>query len=141
MYFLITLLLSTTAACPILCSGNGQYARGRCQCYSGWKGTECDVPATQCVDPQCGGHGICVTGNCVCNAGHKGSNCHQGTPQQYVVSPFDFPACRRCIQYLYNLNNSSFQLHQANNSFCSYIDTLHALTPSNHLATTAMDWN
>ncbi|CAB1337375.1 unnamed protein product, partial [Coregonus sp. 'balchen'] len=57
--------------------GNGRYTRGHCQCYSGWKGTECDVPTTQCVDPQCGGHGICVTGNCVCNAGHKGSNCHQ----------------------------------------------------------------
>ena len=66
------------AACPVLCSGNGQYTRGRCQCYSGWKGTECDVPASQCIDPQCGGHGLCVSGNCVCNSGHKGPNCEQG---------------------------------------------------------------
>lgn len=68
----------SSAACPVLCSGNGQYTRGRCQCYSGWKGTECDVPASQCIDPQCGGHGLCVAGNCVCNSGHKGPGCEQG---------------------------------------------------------------
>lgn len=66
------------AACPVLCSGNGQYTRGRCQCYSGWKGTECDVPTSQCIDPQCSGHGLCVAGNCVCNTGHKGPHCEQG---------------------------------------------------------------
>lgn len=77
LYNINTLILSS-AACPVLCSANGQYTRGRCQCYSGWKGTECDVPASQCIDPQCGGHGLCVAGNCVCNAGHKGPNCEQG---------------------------------------------------------------
>lgn len=66
------------AACPVLCSGNGQYSRGRCQCYSGWKGTECDVPANQCIDIHCGGHGICIMGACICNTGYKGDNCEEG---------------------------------------------------------------
>ncbi|KAM7393520.1 hypothetical protein PAMP_020384 [Pampus punctatissimus] len=65
------------AACPVLCSGNGQYSRGRCQCYSGWKGTECDVPANQCIDIHCGGHGICIVGACICNTGYKGDNCEE----------------------------------------------------------------
>uniref|UniRef100_A0A665VYX7 Teneurin transmembrane protein 3 n=1 Tax=Echeneis naucrates TaxID=173247 RepID=A0A665VYX7_ECHNA len=69
--------LGITAACPVLCSGNGQYSRGRCQCYSGWKGTECDVPANQCIDIHCGGHGICIMGACICNTGYKGDNCEE----------------------------------------------------------------
>ncbi|KTG04088.1 hypothetical protein cypCar_00003546 [Cyprinus carpio] len=71
IYFLLL------AACPVLCSGNGQYNGGRCQCYSGWKGIECDVPSGQCVDAQCGGRGLCVTGSCICNPGFKGDNCDQ----------------------------------------------------------------
>lgn len=67
-----------TAACPVLCSGNGQYSKGRCLCFSGWKGTECDVPTTQCIDPQCGGRGICIMGSCACNSGYKGENCEEG---------------------------------------------------------------
>ncbi|CAL8304104.1 unnamed protein product [Arctogadus glacialis] len=70
-------LLLIPAACPVLCSGNGQYTRGRCQCFSGWKGTECDVQTAQCLDPQCGGHGACMGGECVCNAGRKGNYCEQ----------------------------------------------------------------
>ena len=62
----------------MLCSGNGQYSRGRCQCYSGWKGTECDVPSNQCVDIHCGGHGVCIVGACICNTGYKGDNCEEG---------------------------------------------------------------
>ncbi|MEJ1289102.1 hypothetical protein NN561_020140 [Cricetulus griseus] len=65
------------AACPVLCSGNGQYSKGTCQCYSGWKGAECDVPMNQCIDPSCGGHGSCIDGNCVCAAGYKGEHCEE----------------------------------------------------------------
>uniref|UniRef100_A0A4W3GQN3 Teneurin transmembrane protein 3 n=1 Tax=Callorhinchus milii TaxID=7868 RepID=A0A4W3GQN3_CALMI len=65
------------AACPVLCNGNGQYSKGRCLCYSGWKAMECDVPSTQCIDPQCRGHGICIMGSCVCNSGYKGEMCEQ----------------------------------------------------------------
>ncbi|KAK1791147.1 hypothetical protein P4O66_002046 [Electrophorus voltai] len=65
------------AACPVLCSGNGQYSRGRCLCYSGWKGTECDVPNNQCIDIHCSGHGICIMGLCACNTGYKGENCEE----------------------------------------------------------------
>lgn len=66
------------AACPVLCSGNGQYSKGTCQCYSGWKGAECDVPMNQCIDPSCGGHGSCIDGTCVCSAGYKGEHCEEG---------------------------------------------------------------
>lgn len=66
------------AAGPVLCSGNGQYSKGTCQCYSGWKGAECDVPMNQCIDPACGGHGSCIDGNCVCSAGYKGEHCEEG---------------------------------------------------------------
>ncbi|XP_044310033.1 teneurin-2 [Varanus komodoensis] len=65
------------AACPVLCSGNGQYTKGACLCYSGWKGPECDVPVSQCIDPSCGGHGSCMEGNCVCSVGYKGENCEE----------------------------------------------------------------
>lgn len=66
------------AACPVLCSGNGQYDKGSCVCYSGWKGPECDVPITQCIDPLCNGHGTCTDGNCVCSIGYKGQSCGEG---------------------------------------------------------------
>ena len=72
------------AACPVLCSGNGQYSKGTCQCYSGWKGAECDVPLNQCIDPSCGGHGSCIDGNCVCSAGYKGEHCEEGKPKGWA---------------------------------------------------------
>ncbi|KAK6299226.1 hypothetical protein J4Q44_G00307360 [Coregonus suidteri] len=62
-------------ACPVLCSGNGQYDKGSCICYSGWKGAECAVPTTHCIDPLCSGHGTCTGGTCVCSLGYKGDNC------------------------------------------------------------------
>lgn len=66
------------AACPVLCSGNGQYLKGRCMCHSGWKGSECDVPTNQCIDITCSSHGTCIVGTCICNPGYKGENCEEG---------------------------------------------------------------
>lgn len=65
-------------SCPVLCSGNGQYLKGRCMCHSGWKGSECDVPTNQCIDVTCSGHGTCIVGTCICNPGYKGENCEEG---------------------------------------------------------------
>ena len=35
--------------CPLLCSGHGVYGGGECHCTDGWKGSECDVRASECL--------------------------------------------------------------------------------------------
>jgi hypothetical protein len=64
--------------CPALCSGNGVYQAGICKCYRGWTGTECHLPAGDCVGMNCSQHGACVDGQCVCAAGYRGVNCAEG---------------------------------------------------------------
>lgn len=89
------------ASCPVLCSGNGQYLKGRCMCHSGWKGSECDVPTNQCIDITCSGHGTCIVGTCICNPGYKGENCEEGIDRHE-------PLClKRCFTMPYNYNSDS----------------------------------
>lgn len=78
--------LVSAVACPVLCSGNGQYSKGLCMCYSGWKGLECDVPQGQCIDPSCGGRGTCTQGSCACEAGYRGESCEEGTERVYNIN-------------------------------------------------------
>lgn len=65
-------------SCPVLCSGNGVYEKGRCVCLAGWKGAECNVEEGQCIDPTCSNHGSCIQGICICSPAYKGINCEQG---------------------------------------------------------------
>ncbi|XP_035826375.1 teneurin-m, partial [Aplysia californica] len=61
--------------CPLLCSGNGVYRRGHCQCNQGWKGDECDLRESECAVPNCMGNGHCINGQCVCFQGYHGPDC------------------------------------------------------------------
>lgn len=64
--------------CPVHCSGHGRYVQGICRCEVGWKGTECNVPVTECEVIDCNNQGICVAGKCQCRAGYKGNHCEEG---------------------------------------------------------------
>ncbi|RUS82250.1 hypothetical protein EGW08_009988 [Elysia chlorotica] len=61
--------------CPLLCSGNGEYLRGQCQCNHGWKGVECNMREHECAVPNCNDRGRCINGQCVCFQGFQGPHC------------------------------------------------------------------
>lgn len=65
--------------CPLLCSGQGRYERGRCRCYAGWRGAECDVRGGSGEERpcarKCNGRGLCRGGLCFCRNGWTGSTC------------------------------------------------------------------
>lgn len=63
----------------MLCSNHGKYGGGLCHCEEGWKGTECDIPETDCRAADCFGHGVCKNGVCQCQQGWKGDDCNEGT--------------------------------------------------------------
>uniref|UniRef100_A0A3B5M1J6 EGF-like domain-containing protein n=1 Tax=Xiphophorus couchianus TaxID=32473 RepID=A0A3B5M1J6_9TELE len=73
----VTPVCSVADSCPVLCSGNGMYEKGRCVCLPGWKGAECNVEEGQCIDPTCSNHGNCIQGICICSPAYKGVNCEQ----------------------------------------------------------------
>lgn len=62
----------------MLCSNHGKYGGGLCHCEEGWKGTECDIPETDCRVADCSGHGVCKSGVCQCQQGWKGDDCNEG---------------------------------------------------------------
>jgi len=63
--------------CQMTCSGHGDFYQGQCICAKGWKGQECDVPSTECLDPECSGNGNCLEGICACIHGWTGENCQK----------------------------------------------------------------
>lgn len=71
--------------CPVLCSGHGHYGGGICHCEEGWKGPECDVPASECQIPGCTGHGRCIEGDCHCERGWKGLFCELRKLKIFVI--------------------------------------------------------
>ena len=69
------MFFSISGVCPLLCSGHGVYAGGQCHCVDGWKGRECEIIETECIDPSCNGHGRCREGVCICSSGWTGESC------------------------------------------------------------------
>eukprot|EP00750_Incisomonas_marina_P008772 INCI15692.1.p1 GENE.INCI15692.1~~INCI15692.1.p1 ORF type:complete len:1996 (+),score=190.66 INCI15692.1:245-6232(+) len=45
-----------------------------CSCEPGWRGAECNRPAT--CHANCSGHGFCHLGSCFCDPGFEGASCH-----------------------------------------------------------------
>ncbi len=41
-------LIMLPGACPLLCSGRGEYKNGECACKPGWKGKECSIRYEEC---------------------------------------------------------------------------------------------
>ena len=71
--------------CPLLCSGHGVYGGGECHCTDGWKGSECDVRASECLAADCSAHGQCREGVCICNPGWTGEHCQtRKIPSTYL---------------------------------------------------------
>jgi len=64
--------------CAAVCSGNGQFESGRCQCSPGWTGSDCQMPSELCGAVYCSQHGQCVNGQCVCDEGFTGVDCFHG---------------------------------------------------------------
>lgn len=74
----------------MLCSNHGKYGGGLCHCEEGWKGTECDIPETDCKVADCSGHGVCKTGVCQCQQGWKGDDCNESTAflTAKIITPY-----------------------------------------------------
>lgn len=68
----------------MLCSAHGHYGGGVCHCEEGWKGSECDIPVSECEMPTCSNHGRCIEGDCHCERGWKGLFCEQRKSNLYI---------------------------------------------------------
>lgn len=67
-------LLNGDSACVGNCSsGQGMCVDGKCFCYPGFEGTNCEALVSCPVE--CGRHGSCVSGRCVCELGWSGESC------------------------------------------------------------------
>lgn len=51
--FIFMYTLHCTGTCPVLCSGNGEYRDGACNCFPGWKGVECSIRYRVCLCFKC----------------------------------------------------------------------------------------
>ena len=87
--------------CPLLCSGHGVYGGGECHCTDGWKGSECDVRASECLAADCSAHGQCREGVCICNPGWTGEHCQtRKIPSTY--QPVNNISCYPAFILLYS---------------------------------------
>lgn len=64
----------------MICSNHGRCDCGKCTCFDGWKGKECECSTslTNCTSPNgllCSNHGDCECGQCTCNVGYLGTFC------------------------------------------------------------------
>ena len=101
LYYLQYFLFHFSGICPLLCSGHGVYGGGECHCTDGWKGSECDVRASECLAADCSAHGQCREGVCICNPGWTGEHCQtRKIPSTYL--PVNNISCYPAFIVLYS---------------------------------------
>ena len=87
-FYVILVLFFISGVCPLLCSGHGVYAGGQCHCVDGWKGRECEIVETECIDPSCNGHGRCREGVCICSSGWTGESCEKSKYTLRIIASY-----------------------------------------------------
>ncbi|KAG0610529.1 hypothetical protein M758_7G072700 [Ceratodon purpureus] len=107
-------LLSRPGQCNQNCHGNGECIEGKCRCFLGFKGEDCNQ--RNCPETQgnvCSGHGMCTdNGLCECEPGYTGVDCSTaGCDEQCSLhgGVCDDGVCEfRCSDYAgYTCQNSS----------------------------------
>lgn len=96
-------------------TGHGECEAGKCRCFSGWDGDQCQCPsasAQHCVNSKgqvCSGRGTCVCGTCECTDSRSIGRfcehcptCHTACGDNWYEVPVPCP--------LYTENNPSRQL-------------------------------
>merc|ERR1711871_1310646 len=64
---------SATEGCQNNCNGGGTCVTGKCICFDGFEGSNCE--RRSCPAANCSGHGTCVQGKCNCVLGYMGDGC------------------------------------------------------------------
>lgn len=126
--FFVFLCPSVALPCPALlcpcaavdcllpnCSGNGVCLHGQCQCFNGYKGSDCSladkINVTLVCAKNCSGHGVFDVdeGACVCERHFTGDDCETGNhcpaqpPQSSLISSARSTSLSLSFHYYYYL--------------------------------------
>ena len=59
----------------LVCQNGGSCEDGKCQCATGFSGTNCEVNNNPCANVTCYYGGVCLTGTCICPGHTSGTDC------------------------------------------------------------------
>ncbi|XP_078529636.1 uncharacterized protein LOC144807917 isoform X1 [Lissotriton helveticus] len=77
------------ASCTPSSCNQGSCPFRKCNCYSGYTGSDCNEVPLRCSNDLSCNYGTCQAGRCVCNDGYTGSTCNQ------EVQSCSWQTCRR----------------------------------------------